>query len=463
MTIDAGWTKTAKRLAPAAFTLDRPSMLSKQRHTVFFDGQIKLMKSEHIRTWVDFLRVQFYVPIQQAFSGNASVVVLGFDDYAHVPVAKTPTQRKRSDHVKALTFEDGDDLPPQPPEEWAGAMRNRIFKTKVVGLIVRNVIEHFKENELACAKHTLIIDWVGTPQVYGLPLALPQELSSSELNLKRGECDVKAFVWSRLGMPLLIESTDGDFVPMSMLQLERHAAQEGCETVPHVFLHRLKTNVSPAKRGTGGKPKREFEYVHVNSLYATLDSELQAHGQVAPLQLQGQGPRASTARLFALLVASTGCDFCLSLPNLGPGKIWAMRNGAVLMPGIARDRRAELWATQPLRVLLHMVIVLYRDAYKKHLVRASRSLVSSPEESMDALRWKYTQIYNAVMHESGLGVPRIAPWPVERMLAHLKNTLWTLHYWIYLHDYPDPLAVNEDGEDMYGFTQKKRGVVFVGT
>ena len=466
MTINAGWTKTAKTLAPKAFSAARPVALEQTRHVVFFDGQIKLMKAEHIRTWADFLRVQFYNPIEQALARGAGVVVLGFDDYAHVPTAKTPTQRKRSEHVQALNFSEADELPSSLPVEWAGAMRNRVFKTKVVGLIVRNVAERFKSPSGA---HSVIIDWVGPPQVYGKPVVLPALFEDREgkgAPLRRGECDIKAFAWSDMGMPLVIESTDGDFVPMSLLHLESTADRE---KAPNIYLHRLKTNLTPAKRTTNGGTKREYEFVHVNAIYQALDAELLSHGQVAPVTPQTEAvpametPRITPARLFAYLVACTGCDFSLSLPGIGPGKLWNMRNGAVLMPGVARDRRAELWATRPNEVLLHMIILLYKDVYKKHCGHARSSFTSSPEESLDALTHKYTRLYATVMQEgAGRQPPRVPPWPAERLLAHLRNTCWTLEYWTHLHDYPDPLSTESEGQDKYGFVSKKGRVAFVG-
>ena len=45
----------------------------------------------------------------------------------------------------------------------------------------------------------------------------------------------------------------------------------------------------------------------------------------------------------------------------------------------------------------------------------------------------------------------------HRMLAHVKNTSWTVEYWANLHAYPDPLA------DDFGFEQHKRCVIFSGT
>lgn len=462
MTINAGWTKTAKTLAPTAFSAVRPMVLEQTRHVVFFDGQIKLMKADYIKTWAEFLRLQFYQPIEHAIARGAAVVVLGFDDYRHVPTAKTPTQRKRSDHVKALAFEEADELPPLMPDEWAGAMRNRVFKTKVVSLIVRNVVERFKNGP-----HTVIIDWVGTPKVHGPPIQLPavlQACAEEGGELKRGECDVKAFAWSGMGMPLVIESTDGDFVPMSLLHLESRADDADTKP-PCIFLHRLKTNLTPAKRTAKGGTKREYEFVHVNTIYQALASDLVRMGQVAPVMEAGAAsaaPRITPARLFAYLVACTGCDFSLSLPSIGPAKLWNMRNGTVLMPGVPRQRRAELWESQPQEVLLHMVITMYAGVYKKHCAHAHRAILSSPEDSLDTLTHKYTRLYNLVMF-GAVPKPRIEPWPTERMLAHVRNTCWTLEYWSRLHDYPDPLALSASGEDKYGFVSKKGRVAYVGT
>ena len=54
MTIDAGWVKLLKKGAPHAFTARRPFAPA----AVFIDGQIKLMKSDAIRTWETFLKYQ---------------------------------------------------------------------------------------------------------------------------------------------------------------------------------------------------------------------------------------------------------------------------------------------------------------------------------------------------------------------------------------------------------------------
>ena len=45
----------------------------------------------------------------------------------------------------------------------------------------------------------------------------------------------------------------------------------------------------------------------------------------------------------------------------------------------------------------------------------------------------------------------------KRMLAHVKNTMWTLQYWTDLHEFQDPL------EGDFGFVRHKQIVIFDGT
>ena len=452
MTIDAGWSKTVKQLSRHAFSTERPALLRAQRHVVFIDGQIKLMKADWIRSWGEFLQMQFYKMIDQAFADGAGVVVLGFDDYAHVPSAKSPTQRKRSSHVQALAFDDADELPASLPVEWNSAMRNRVFKTKVVGLVVRNVAERYKHSQ-----HSVVVDWVGPVKVHGAAVELPPLLAAEREGgepMRRGECDVKAFAWIHMGMPLLIESTDGDFLPMSILQLALRGAGADTDSPQHIILHRMLTNTEPSKRSARGQAKREFEYVHVNAVLPALVNEINpdASGDAACIPL--------TARSFALLVAMTGCDFCLSLPGLGPTRLWGMRHGAVLMPGVSPARRRELWETRTMEVLLCMCIKLYSTLFRKHLPGTVSQ--PSPEQDLTTLHRAYEELHGRLTGHSGPAL-RLPPWDGKRLMAHLRNTLWTVEYWSKLHEYPDPLTVDPNNEPVYGFCKDRGRVVFVGT
>ena len=88
------------------------------------------MKAESINTWPTFLNVQFFSLIEKCFQWGAETVVLGFDNYNHVPVSKTMTQIKRNKHVPVFKFNHTDELPTYMPSDWNSAMRNRTFKVR---------------------------------------------------------------------------------------------------------------------------------------------------------------------------------------------------------------------------------------------------------------------------------------------------------------------------------------------
>lgn len=48
-------------------------------------------------------------------------------------------------------------------------------------------------------------------------------------------------------------------------------------------------------------------------------------------------------------------------------------------------------------------------------------------------------------------------WTTDSMLAHVRNTLWTMQSWTDLHEHGDAM----DGE--HGFERKGNSVAFVGT
>ena len=167
MTIDSGWIRILKQNCPNAFA-DKIPVASKP-HVVFIDGQIKLMKSEKIRTWEQFVRIQFTNTVERAFSTGARVVVLGFDNYLHVPVSKAPTQRKRSSKIETMDFGPDSELPSIIPESWPMAIRNRAFKSKVVRMVCTNLANQYKDID---GGRTLVIDWMDKPCVIGAPLIL---------------------------------------------------------------------------------------------------------------------------------------------------------------------------------------------------------------------------------------------------------------------------------------------------
>ena len=124
----ADFFKIVKDGCDDAFT-DTPPV---RPDVVFIDGQVKLMKADAVDTWPLFFSIQFFKTIEKCFGMGAQTVVLGFDDYEHVPVSKAMTQAKRAKQKVNYEFAQSSCLPAKLPDDWGSAMANRTFKVKVV-------------------------------------------------------------------------------------------------------------------------------------------------------------------------------------------------------------------------------------------------------------------------------------------------------------------------------------------
>jgi|TARA_Y100000389_G_scaffold48338_1_gene43588 hypothetical protein len=422
MTIDSGWTKIIKEAAPHAFT----PVIGLRPYTVFIDGQINLMKADYIKTWPMFFEYQFLRKVENAFTHGAKVVVLGFDNYKHVPTAKAMTQLQRCRHVPSMSFTDDEQLPPVLPENWTGAMRNRTFKTKVAAFIAQNLRIKF-QNE---STRTLVIDFADQVEVLGAPYELPPVLQSSS-NAKRGECDIKAFAYLSNQGPLLVESTDGDFIPLALLQMHKEMARSG--KMPLVILHRMYTVTDSEKmakkRNTEGKAVRRYEYVNMAQVLAWLDTEL----AFIPTPVHA----------FAALVAATGCDFCMNLPNIGPKTLWK-----------ARHMLASLDLRQPHDLML-AIVRIYHNQYKQKV--PPMLIKPSPQACLQDIVAQYENLALGIQGNTRIAQrTRESVWTPQRMHAHIGNTLWTLQYWENLDQFLDPLQPG------FGYRQEGGRVHFDG-
>jgi len=413
MTIDSGWVQHLKRECPGAF---RPTLAARPT-TWFIDGQIKLMKGEWVNTWELFLQRQFLDTIDRAFEHNASVVVLGFDDYTHVPLCKGMTQRARNAKQVAFAWDEVSPLPPRPPEDWASCMRCRAFKVSVIKMLVRNVSRIYKNHE-----KTVIVDWMGPPVVLGRALeldgrALPAEVLAADA--RRGECDIKALAWSAFGA-LVVQSTDGDFVPLALVHCEAHADR-------HVFLERIETRVSAGTKRTAlGATKRRMEFVCVRELCTHVQGALRQH--------------AAPCRAFAVLVALTGCDFSQSMPAIGPAKLWSAH---ALLHKVDLESEAGVLAA---------IALAYQFTFSKH-VRTRPFLELSGARTADAALAAYTGVADAIASNAAVAQKtRGAMWPPADARRHARNVLWTLQYWSELERWPDPLQAK------FGFAVDARGL-----
>lgn len=156
MTIERQWVEIMKQEAPDAFTDELPHAID----VAFIDAQIKLMAMPSQNSWSEFMHKQFRFPICYLQSLGATTIVLAFDDYSHVPRAKSITQRHRVERVIPISFEAHDELPDTPPTPWNAAMANRTFKMKVI----RHVIAELPSLLCSCLDdgHKVIVDYDGT-------------------------------------------------------------------------------------------------------------------------------------------------------------------------------------------------------------------------------------------------------------------------------------------------------------
>jgi hypothetical protein len=412
MTINSEWTSILKTSNPGSFT----ASIDTVPVSWFVDGQIKLMKGAWITTWEVFFQMQFVRTIDRAFDSGAQVVIMGFDDYTHVPLCKGMTQRKRNKTTQDFAYDAAKGLPPAPPQDWNAAMRNRTFKVAVIHFIVKNIKLHYRK-----FGKTVIVDWMGVPVVLGRPLSedartLPDCVVDA--TSKRGECDIKAFAWTVWG-PTMIESTDGDFIPLALLQTSMDSSKR-------IFLERIQTRISK-KRTAEGTTKRQMEFVDISSLHAHVQTLLPR--QEHPIQT------------LAMLIALTGCDFCNSLPAIGPAKLWAARH---LFRNI--DVSSEAGA-------LASISHAYTQTFASRIVTASPRDISASALSADEAALVYQTTASHIQGNHNISAQtRDRIWTAPHMRNHVRNAMWTvLQYWSRLEQYADPsLAAHGYRKDASG-------------
>ena len=217
MTIDSTWIASFKEEAPEAFTKHIPF----QPKAAFCDGQIRLMRghTQGLLTWDDYIWQQFQSHVSRFYRNhNVSVVILAFDDYAHVPEAKCMTQLKRRRHIPKLEILAREPLPPVCPcgQRWEQSISNRVFKAKVIARVVE-VLPALLNLQPG---QQLIIDYAGTPIEY-----TPNPdgtLGTKELThlCPLGEADVKFLRYADIYRDLLVDSVDGDSIPIALLHTE---------------------------------------------------------------------------------------------------------------------------------------------------------------------------------------------------------------------------------------------------
>lgn len=147
------------------------------------------------------------------------MVVLAFDNYDYVPRAKCMTQSKRRKHIPPIAFAEHSELPCMVPEgeHWTQCISNRTFKRRVIDLVLLRLPALLLS---AHPKRRLVVDYQ-QPVEYRFDLATGGVVREPfQEYCQMGEADVK-FTWfaDRYGK-LMVDSIDGDSIPIALMHHE---------------------------------------------------------------------------------------------------------------------------------------------------------------------------------------------------------------------------------------------------
>lgn len=396
MTIHTQWMTILRQDASDAFTHAPQSPV----HASFIDGQIKLMKSDAIQTWSHFLYSQFSSVIMRHFREyGCRTVVLAFDDKKHVPRAKAITQLKRRAGVNIIEFHENDTLPDTIPD-WKEAIMNPHFKHKVIQLIVQNV-PRLVDPPQGCK---LIVDWEDI-DVYEYGEGEPVVTTMTLPHVKVGEADIKFAQWMQhLLCPMLLEATDGDYIPIAM----------GLKTMD--IDHPI-TILKGYREKDGG-----LEFIDIDRLHGIIQRTFRRAAR-------GQDPgQWWEIKLFIVLLGFAGTDFTRNLPLVSPNKIWAAL--PLVIRTFAMENHDHVHIPQGKR----LVELLYSETYPKHIDPFSRTSIHEQAQGS-----KLSERYKALIPTD------------ERIVCTLKNINFLLAYWLHFQPPADITA--------YGFRIGRTGAV----
>ena len=293
---------------------------------------------------------------------GCTTVVLAFDDKRYVPKAKAITQLKRRVGVQLLPFSDTDVLPAVLPEEWKEAIMSPWFKHRVIELICTN-IPRLVTPPQGCK---LIVDWeTVTEYTYGEETSVLVDIvQESDI----GEADLKFTRWMRaLQCSMLIEATDGDYIPISLgLKAAGYAqpitifkawtAEKGSEFISMEKIYEFIRKKMAASCSRGRQPQCEWWEVRGVVFWWLYSLLMHFSNQI---------------KLFITILGLCGTDFTRNLPLISPQKIWAA------MPLVVQTFQMEDTARIHMDQGKRIVELLYAEAFPKHIDSFSRRSVWS--------------------------------------------------------------------------------------
>ena len=419
MTIDSSWLIAFKEDHPHAFTRKNPFTPA----AVFVDGQIKLMQGppREPQTWDDFIYRQFARHLLKFFE-LCDVVVLAFDNYEHVPKAKCMTQAKRRKHTPVLPFSEVSELPCMVPEgeRWTQSISNRVFKTRVIDLVLLRLPELLLRHK---PKRRLIVDYQKPVEYRFDPKEDRLAMQVLEDLPVMGEADIKFTRFADRYGKLMVDSIDGDSIPIALMHHELRLRR--ATPPPMVSVLRLELRVpghheEPVKKrdaeGSKKRPPRTYEYVNVHALFEGLKQSIaQSNGPVRIPTHAGH-----EISMLIGLIALTGTDFTRNLPQMSGKSVYGWLPD--IWPTLAAAYHPGMCCLVQERAVNELVALLYRTKFPKH-ARALGSLqgvLDDLQQSSIAARTKEC-------------LPSL-----ERVACTVRNANWVLAYWT-CEPAPDPI------------------------
>lgn len=405
-----------------------PSPLTPTIDVVIEDVLLRLrsIPVDETMTAQGFARI-FLRPIQDAFR-HASVYVFVIDKRQFVPLAKAPTQKKRSHAtitVDHYTMQDG---PLPTAEVWAGVMANKEARMSVFSYLGRYILKHVKIYK----GKTLILDgcFQGDGDLRPMMVTCQHDGSRKIAYLesdRHGEADMMVPIYCLRFKcnTIVVDSYDGDFIPILLALLKRYGnkADPNARFTGEILLHTY----------TQAGKEKSWCVVDMRKALACVEETLK---KTYPL-LQ------SPVGYFMSVCALMGCDYVDSLPGIS----WT-----TALKGIAMSNKVkDIYLLAEANPLLYKR-VLY--GIKLMYVGKSDKYYQLVWETAKEPR-KFFSTMCEYVYPRGPGERWSMFASEERFKAHTRRFLFTMEYWTrgYTHLIPDNVGVDETGASVWGWVR----------
>jgi hypothetical protein len=308
-------------------------------------------------------------------------------------------------------------------ERWGQCIANRAFKTRVIDLVLLRLPALLLAGH---PKRRLIVDYREPVEYQFCPAAGAVRREAIPELPPMGEADLKFTRHASRHGKLVVDSIDGDSVPIALLHCEQELRRATPPPLIAVLRLELRLPGEPSaasKRKVGEKPQgggRTYEYVNIHALYTGLkDTVAQSTGRIRVPTHAGH----EMAMLVAL-IALTGTDFSRNLPQMSGRTVYGWLPDVWPALALAYDPGAGRLQEGPGGDL---VALLYRTKFPKHArARALEAVLAELQASAISARVKETLPCRG------------------RVACTIRNANWVLAYWT-CEPAPDPI------QPAYGF------------